>query len=70
MEQHDDHIWFNVNGKSWAIQFIERGPPLVFYLWRGYWPNLEFTAYEFINPDWKGYCEAAVQMLRERYPDT
>jgi hypothetical protein len=66
MDQHDDHIWLIVGGEPWAIRAIERCGSLVFRLWRGYSPELEYLSVEMKNPDWDGYCEAAVEMLRAR----
>jgi hypothetical protein len=63
--QHDDHIWLTVDGEAWAIMAINRFPPdvVVFYLWRGYQPNLDYRVVECTNYDWAGYCEAAVRKL-------
>lgn len=62
-EQHDHHIWLTVYGENWAIHRIGRGARLMFYLWRGYEPNLQFLTIEMAEPDWDGYCAAAVAML-------
>jgi hypothetical protein len=63
-EQHDDHIWLVVLGESWAIRAIERcGTSVIFQLWRGYEPWLEYEIIEFIDPDWHRYCQEAVRML-------
>lgn len=65
--QCDDHIWVTWVGGGWAIRAITR-PPLTFHLWRGYWPDLEFTAVEIRNPDWPAYCERAAQLLAAHDP--
>lgn len=63
--QHDDHIWLTVNGEAWAILAIERQQTcIVFRLWRGYEPRLEFLDVELRDPDWDGYCSAAVELLK------
>jgi hypothetical protein len=64
--QHDDHIWLTVGGEPWAIRAIERCGPLVFRLWRGYFPELEYRSVEMINPDWDSYCKMAIKMLDRR----
>jgi hypothetical protein len=65
-EQHDDHIWLVVHRECWAIRVIERRHgSMVFHLWRGYGPFLEFQSIEFITTDWPAYCEMASQMLQE-----
>jgi hypothetical protein len=68
MEQHDDHIWVVVLGESWAIEGIRhKEDSTVFYLWRGYYPNIERSSAELKNWDWTSYCEAAVAVLYEHY---
>ena len=70
-EQHNDHVWVTVNGEAWAIMAIQHyGDIIIFHLWRGYEPNLEFCCFEVINPDWDAYCSAAVQMLYEHHGGT
>jgi hypothetical protein len=65
-EQHDDHIWLTVRGQGWAILGIERrNKTIIFRLWRGYAPSLEFSSVQMFDPDWEPYCEAAVDMLNE-----
>jgi hypothetical protein len=65
-EQHDDHIWLRAGGEPWAIMAIQRREDrIIFYLWRGYYPILEYNVMELVNPDWEAYCEVAVRMLRE-----
>jgi hypothetical protein len=64
-EQHDDHIWLVCGGEAWAIMAIQRHENrVVFYLWRGFAPDLEFSSVEFYDPDWTDYCEKAVAMLQ------
>lgn len=63
MEPCDDHVWITVHGKNWAIRAISRP---VFYLWRGYAPDLEFAVLDTSKIDWKAYCDAAVKLLEER----
>ena len=58
--QHDDHIWMRVAGTAWAIERLEPGR---MYLWRGYWPNLEFASVDTQFMNWDIYCESAVQFL-------
>lgn len=58
--QQDDHIWITVNGEAWAIRAI-RGN--VLWLWRGYWPNLQYSAIEISNFDVEEYCDRAAKML-------
>lgn len=59
--QHDDHIWLCVNGGMWAICAID-GP--IVHLWRGYAPNLEFSAVDLseFRPD--DYYIRVVEMWR------
>lgn len=66
MSSYDDHCWLTFHGEGWAIRAIERDP-LVFHLWRGYWPHLQFAAVEFEDPDWPAYCDAAVKMLEAEF---
>lgn len=65
--QHDDHIWMTFHGEGWAIRAIERRPALRIHFWRGYWPDLEFVAVDFLDPDWAAYCAAAVQQLEDHH---
>jgi hypothetical protein len=58
--QHDDHIWLTVGGEAWAIKRI-RQP--YFYLWRGYWPNLEYTIVYMSEFDPVKYVERAVAQM-------
>jgi hypothetical protein len=60
-DQHDDHIWLNVDGTSWGIRAIYW--PIV-YLWRGYDLDLEFCSVDISNVDWDVYNERAVKMLK------
>jgi hypothetical protein len=63
-EQHDDHIWLSVRGEGWAIRAIEREhEAMIFHLWRGYEPDLEFATVEFTETNWPAYCEAAAALL-------
>jgi hypothetical protein len=65
MSQHDDHIWLTVRGEGWAIRAIEREhDSMIFHLWRGYEPDLEYLVVEMSKPNWPAYCEAASRMLR------
>ena len=59
--QHDDHIWLCVGSKMWAIWAID-GP--IVHLWRGYAPNLEFSAVDLseFRPD--DYYIKIVEMWR------
>lgn len=59
-EQHDDHVWLTVNGEAWAIQAMEW--PIVF-LWRGYEPNLEFSAVDLSGFNAESYVNKAVAVL-------
>ena len=73
MEQHDDHIWMTVHGEGWAIRSIERfaieggREAMVFFLWRGYAPLLQYLDLMVTDPDWPGYCQHAVEKLEEVY---
>jgi hypothetical protein len=60
--QHDDHIWLTVGGSAWAIQFIQ--PPII-YLWRGFYPDFEFSAVDVRNVDWDLYVALCVKMLQK-----
>jgi hypothetical protein len=64
-EQYDDHIWIKANDEAWAIQSIERDQfDMVFLLWRGYAPEIEYATIVFpLNHDWSHYCKAAALML-------
>jgi hypothetical protein len=61
-EQHDDHIWLTVNSEAWAIRAIEW--PIIF-LWRGYEPNLEYSAVEMSRFNAEAYADKAVAMLKD-----
>jgi hypothetical protein len=63
INQHDDHIWLTWMGEGWAIRRIEY--PII-HLWRGYEPDLEYSAIDVSKVDWDAYCRMAVQMLSER----
>jgi hypothetical protein len=58
--QHDDHIWLTVNGEGWAI-YQMKWPHI--WLWRGYYPNLQFTMVNMTEFDAKKYCDMAVKLL-------
>jgi hypothetical protein len=58
--QHDDHIWLTVNGEAWAI-YQMKWPNI--WLWRGYYPNLQFTMVNMTEFDAKKYCDMAVKLL-------
>jgi hypothetical protein len=63
--QHDDHVWVTVRGEAWAIRNIKRPYPdvMIFKLWRGHEPNLQFSWVILNDPDWRNYCEAAAALL-------
>lgn len=58
--QHNDHVWLNVHNENWAIHAVI-GPIIV--LWRGYDPDLEWSAIDISEMDWTAYVEAAVALL-------
>jgi hypothetical protein len=58
-KQQDDHIWLTVGGSSWAIQYIL--PPVI-YLWRGYYPNCEYSAVDISNVNWEIYYQEWCKM--------
>lgn len=68
-EQYDDHIWLVVHNAAWAIESIHRPDPhtLIFSLWRGSDPFLEWLVIECTNMDWEGYCAVSVAILEDRY---
>ena len=53
-EQHDDHMWMNVGGKTYSIHHIEW--PII-YFWRGYYPNLELTSVDMTDFNIERYIE-------------
>jgi hypothetical protein len=55
-EQHDDHIWLTVGGEAWAIQAIQ--PPIL-YLWRGCWPDCDYSAIDMSEFDLMSTCGQA-----------
>lgn len=61
--QHDDHCWLNVNGEGWAIRQM-RWP--VIWLWRGYWPNIEYSIVQMENVNVELYCAKAVARLYDQ----
>lgn len=58
--QHDDHIWLTVHGEAWAIRAMHWP---VIWLWRGYWPDLEYTVVRLDNFNSDHYADAAVAMM-------
>ena len=66
-DQHDDHIWLTVYGEPWAIRRLSHiyGGEMVFYLWRGYEPKLEYLNIIRADTSWEDYCNAAVAMLEQ-----
>jgi hypothetical protein len=59
--QHDDHIWLTAGGEAWAIYHIRL--PLL-YLWRGYYPNIEYSILDISQVDWESYTQKAVKQLQ------
>lgn len=62
MQQQDDHCWIVASGESWAIRRIEGK---VLLLWRGYWPDLDYSALDVSKVDWESYCAKAAALLQE-----
>ena len=62
--QYDDHCWIMANGLSWAIRAIHGK---IFYLWRGYEPNIQRATLDTTEIDWDMYCIKAVEMLDKAY---
>ena len=60
--QHDDHVWLTVGGEGWAICAMKW--PMI-WLWRGYAPDLEFSAVEMSNFNAESYVDKAVKLLKE-----
>lgn len=58
--QHDDHIWLTVNGEAWAIKWMDW--PYI-WLWRGYYPDLEYSFVDLSNFDAEAYTKAALKLL-------
>jgi hypothetical protein len=58
--QHDDHIWLTVRGEAWAIQAMIT--PII-YLWRGYFPDCEYSAIDMSKFNYEIYCNRAVEKL-------
>lgn len=67
-QQHDDHIWLNVGGRSWAIHSMnEHGVTL----WRGYYPYIEYSYLDISNVDWESYhrkYDALLEALKQPSP--
>lgn len=59
-QQHDDHIWLTAGDKAWAIYLIV-GP--IYYLWRGYHPNIEWSILDVSNVNWESYINKATSLL-------
>ena len=62
MSQHDDHVWLTVSGEGWAIRKM-RWP--IVWLWRGYEPSLEYLSVDLSEFDADGYCDKAIELLKE-----
>jgi len=63
-EQHDDHIWLTAGGSAWAIEWICGD---IIGLWRGHWPNLEFSLLNVSKVNWESYCKKCAEMNHARY---
>ena len=61
-KQHDDHIWLTVGGEAWAIHSMNWP---VIWLWRGYEPDLEYSAVEMSNFNAETYADKAIAMLMD-----
>jgi hypothetical protein len=58
-EQHDDHIWLTVGGSAWAIEWIWGN---IIGLWRGYYPNFEYSAVDISKVNWENYHKRWLEM--------
>jgi hypothetical protein len=59
-DQHDDHCWLTVGGEAWAIRAMHWP---VIWLWRGYWPNHEYSIVRMEDFNAESYCDKAVALL-------
>jgi len=65
--QHDDHIWLCVGGEMWGVFRMHPEAPHFIWLWRGYYPHLEFKLIDTMGVDWEEYgCRCLFQL----YGDT
>jgi muconolactone delta-isomerase len=60
--QHDDHIWLNVAGSSWAIK---RKSGDLIQLWRGYSPYIEYSIIDISNVNWDQYHQMWTALMEE-----